>query len=203
MYWVPSVAPLTLPGLGRPESQIHSTSGGAPTAHVANSIPPGLPGQAVTAPGGTTMFGPLAPADGPFGAVNIGSPCTMFCVGTNGTINGSIPLPTIMAGTMTTIPGQSNMVTISKGYPWTTGLITVAQPGAGETFWLSGTDMRVSGVGNLSLVSGGLSRRSSSGGNANRGWVRLTLPEPSVTYGAAGALAMLVFFHALLGRRSR
>lgn len=172
-------------------------------AVVGGSIPPGLPGQAVTAPGGTTMFGPLAPGDGPFGAVNIGTPCGMFCVGTNGTINGSAPLPSLMVGTMTTIPGGSNMVTISKGYPWTTGLITVAQPGAGETFWLSGADMRVSGVGNLSLVSGGLSQRSSSGGNANRGWVRLTLPEPSVRSGAASALALLFFLHGLVGRRSR
>jgi len=172
-------------------------------AVVGGSIPPGLPGQPVTAPGATTMFGPLAPGDGPFGAVNIGSPCSMFCMGTNGTINGSIPLPSLMVGTMTTIPGGSNMVTISKGYPWTTGLITVAQPGAGETFWLSGTDMRVSGVGNLSLVSGGLSQRKSSGGNANRGWLRLTLPEPTAAYGAAGALAMLVLCHGLVGRRSR
>ena len=102
----------------------------------------------------------------------------------------------------------SNMVTASKGFPWTTGLITISQPGAGppEVFFLSGTDMRVAGVGNVSLVSGALSVRALSGPNANRGWLSLdlvaTAPEPSVALGLGGALAMLALCHGLVRRRS-
>jgi hypothetical protein len=184
-------------------------AGGTPAtamvaAIVGGTFPAGLgaQGQPVASAGFTTMFGALTPGNGPFGAFNIGTPCSVFCVGTNGTINGSAPLPTVMLGTMT-LSGFSNMVTISKGYPWTTGLITIAQPGAGETFWLSGADMRVSGVGNLSLVSGALSNRALSGQNANRGWVRLALPEPPAALGAAGALALLAFCHGLIRGRRR
>ena len=85
--------------------------------------------------------------------------------------------------------------------------ITVAYPGAGpkEVFFLSGTDMRVAGVGNVSLVSGSLSTRALSGPNANRGWLSLTLavPEPTAALGAVGALAMLGLCHGLVRRRSR
>jgi hypothetical protein len=97
------------------------------------------------------------------------------------------------------------MVTASKGFPWSTGFITISQPGAGppEIFFLSGTDMRVGGVGNLSMVSGALSLRALSGPNANRGWVSLNLPEPTVALGGMGALAMLAFCHGLVRRRSR
>ena len=114
-----------------------------------------------------------------------------------GTIASSIP------GTGLTL---ANIVFGSKGYPWTTGLIIVSAPmamGGAEIFFLSGTDMRVAGVGNVSLVSGSLSDRFLSGANANRGWVSLTLPEPSAALGAAGAFAMLALCHGLVRRRAR
>jgi hypothetical protein len=83
-------------------------------------------------------------------------------------------------------------------------LITVSQPGAAppEIFFLSGTDMRVAGVGNVSLVSGSLSDRALSGPNANRAWLRLAMPEPTVAAGAGAALAMLALCHGLVRRRS-
>jgi hypothetical protein len=165
-------------------------------ALVAESNPIGLaqPGAPVAAPSATTMFGPVSPG---LGVVNVpmgGAGCTMFCVGPLGTI----PSSAAVGG-----PFPSNMVTGTKGFPWTTGFITVSQPGAvpPEIFFLSGTDMRVAGVGNVSLVSGALSARALSGPNANRGWLRLTLPEPTAALGTASAIAMLGLCHGLVRRR--
>jgi hypothetical protein len=60
------------------------------------------------------------------------------------------------------------------GGPWTTGHITVVQTKASpsEIFTLSGSDGRApTGLGPISLVAGGLSNRTRSGPNANRGWL--------------------------------
>ena len=131
---------------------------------------------------GTTMFGGVASGIGliNFGVTTtgagtaMGTPngtmgflCTVFC----GTPKGGLPSGSFVVAA----PFPSNMVTGSKGFPWTTGFITVSQPGAlpVEVFYMSGTDARVNGVGNLSLVSGALSVRQLSGPNANRGWLSL------------------------------
>ena len=115
---------------------------------------------------------------------------------------GTVPSSITLGGAA---PFPSNMVTSSKGYPWSTGFIKISQPAAGppEVFWLSGTDMRVSGIGNISLVSGALSTRALSGPNANRGWLSLNLPEPTAALGAAAALGMLGLCHGLVRRRKR
>ncbi len=175
-------------------------------AVVGASAPDGLaqPGAPIAAPAGTTMFGP--PANG-FGAVNVttmGTAMNLVCcaVGPAGTINSSVfPIFPLGPG----VPGLSNMVTASKGFPWTTGTITLSQVAATppEIFFLKGTDARVAGVGNISLVSGALSDRALSGPNANRGWLSLTVPEPSAAMGALGALAALGVCHAAVRRRSR
>jgi hypothetical protein len=169
-------------------------------AVVGASAPAGLAqaGASVAAPPGTTMFGPLSPAT-IFDGVNFpvgGVGCISFCVGPLGTISSATPVAGFLI---------SNMVTSSKGFPWSTGLITISQPAAAppEIFWLSGTDMRVAGAGNVSLVSGALSSRALSGPNANRGWLSLTLPEPTAALGAVAALAMLGLCHGLVRRRSR
>jgi hypothetical protein len=93
----------------------------------------------------------------------------------------------------------SNMAT-TEGFPFTTGMITISQyaaKGSPEVFKLTGGDARVNGVGTISLVSGGLSLRVSTGANANRSWARYTLPEPSAVLGAAAVLAMLGVCHRL------
>lgn len=181
-------------------------------AVVGASNPVGLaqPGASIANATGMTTFGPLEPGDGPFGGVNVTTPVVCCTVGNSGTINSSIALPTVMIGPMTTLAGLSNMVTGSKGFPWSTGLISVYAPGTPggnqpETFFLSGTDTRVNGEGNISMVSGAVSQRNLSGPNANRGWVslNLSLPEPGVALGAAGALGMLGLCHGLVRRRSR
>jgi hypothetical protein len=183
---------------------------------VGLSNPSGLaqPGAPVSAPGATTMFGPVLndgmtimtgtpptmtvtpPFDG-LGGVNIRDTmgmCVDLCIGSYGTIASSEHL-------LLSFP--SNMVTTSKGFPWTTGLITVSQPNAvpPEIFFLSGTDMRVAGVGNISLVAGALSVRQLTDREANRGWLSLTLPEPSAALGATAALAALAVCHGCVRRR--
>lgn len=196
----------------------------------SNPVGVAAPGANVNAASVTTMFGAIAASNGPFGAINVGHTtmmggmttfiCDQWCVGTNGTIdtptpvNGgsvqsfplpSVTIPTTMGGTFM-LPGLTNMVTNTMGFPWTTGLITLSQGAAvpPEIFWLSGTDMRVNGVGNISLVSGALSTRHLSGPNGNRGWLTLSLvplPEPTAALGAAAALAVLGLCHGLVRRR--
>ncbi len=177
-------------------------------AVVGASAPGGLaqPGAPIAAPFATTMF--PRPTNG-FGAVNLVNPPGAFLVGPAGTIMaslypiGNLPNPT-PGGGVVNLPGLTNMVTISKGFPWTTGTITLSQMGAvpPEIFFLKGKDTRnVAGEGNISLVSGALSRRRLSGPNGNRGWLSLTLPEPSAALGAMGALAMLGACHGVVRRR--
>jgi hypothetical protein len=100
----------------------------------------------------------------------------------------------------------SNMAT-SDGFPWTTGMLTLSQPtalGGPEVFTITGNDGRVGGVGTLSLVSGALSDRNTSGPNSNRSWAQYKiLPEPGAVLGAAAALAVLGVCHGLVRRRSR
>ena len=94
-------------------------------------------------------------------------------------------------------------LTWSKGFPWTTGTITisVASVQPPENFFLSGTDMRVNGVGNISLVSGGYTMRSLTGPAATIGWLSLTLPEPDAAFGTAASPAALAALHSSVRRR--
>jgi len=101
--------------------------------------------------------------------------------------------------------GPTNKATSFAG-PWTTGKLTVSQPkalGGKEIFVRTGSDMRVSGVGGISLISGSVSLRTLSGPNANRGWLTMNVPEPGAAGGAAGALLALAACHVLVRRRSR
>jgi hypothetical protein len=102
-----------------------------------------------------------------------------------------------------TMAGLTNMATSVAG-PFTTGMLTISAPlaaGAPEIFTITGKDSRTAGgAGTIQLVSGALSQRTTSGPNANRGWVRLVLtaaPElptlsPSMT--VVFATLMLVTF---------
>jgi len=182
---------------------------GMVAAIVGASAPLGIAAQgaSVAAASATTAFPPvgggvpLTPG-GPLRTFNVpsGVGCTMWCPGPSGTVSLTVGSATWSQG-----PGMgafvSNMVTNTKGFPFTTGLLTVSQPGAAEVFFLSGTDGRVAGSGSISLVAGSLSTRALSGPNANRAWI--TLPEPSAALGAAGALGVIFLAHALVRRRSR
>lgn len=128
-------------------------------------------------------------ADPGFVAVSLGS---------FGTVLSSAPCPLPCAA-------LTSALTSSVGFGWTTGAITLSQPGAApaQVFFLSGTDMRVSGVGSVSLVSGALGMRSLTGPDTSRGWLRLTLPEPGATLAASAALATLGLAHAARRHRGR
>lgn len=156
----------------------------------------------------------LVGASNPLGVAAPGA--TGMVVGT--TMFGAVPLAvrqfTAMLGPAGTVPlansmglapsTMTNMVTGTQGFGWTTGFITVTAPGAApaEIFYQSGADTRVAGNGNLSMVSGALGLRKLSGANANRGWVNLTIPEPTMAIGAGAALAMLGLCHTIVRRRS-
>jgi len=76
-------------------------------------------------------------------------------------------------------PGASNVAT-TYGAPWTGGQLVVsvtANFGADvEKFTMTGIDTRTAdGAGTLSLVTGTVSDRASSGPNANRGWLNMTI----------------------------
>ncbi len=100
--------------------------------------------------------------------------------------------------------GLSNIAT-SFGAPWTTGKVTVSitdQTGPiNEVFILSGSDARVAGVGTISLVSAAVVTRSITGTSANRGWLNLTVPEPSGLLGFSAALALVALLHGVALRR--
>ena len=166
------------------------------------------PGAPIASPPAMTSFGVFSPANGrvnvtaaqltPGGLMMFGFTCCT--VGPNGTLaNTTSPY---MGSVVAPGPFLTNMATTTKGFPWTTGLITISASAAvpPEVFWQSGTDNRVAGVGNVSLVSGALSERMLSMANANRGW--LSLPEPGALLGAGAALAALVLCHGLVRRRT-
>jgi hypothetical protein len=167
--------------------QLPATANKAILVGASNYNGVGAVGQSVMGLTQTTMYGQIPLAVRLFTAM----------LGPNGTI----PLANSMGVAAAAL---TNMVAGTKGFPWTTGLITVTAPGAApaEVFFLSGTDMRVAGIGNVSMVSGALGLRKLSLANANRGWVSLTIPEPTAALGAAAALSMLGLCHMVVRRRS-
>jgi hypothetical protein len=165
---------------------------GAPVGATV-STPGGTPMALVTSPGATMT---AKPKKGPEpGIMVVSAPTTM----------GLVNMSAFTAPAPTAMTGLTNMAA-STGYPWTTGMLTLAAPaapGGGEIFMITGMDSRVGGVGAIQLVAGTLSRRTTTGPNANRAWLRLALPEPSTTFGALCALGMLALCHALARKRSR
>jgi hypothetical protein len=195
-----TAAPVTLygiavPGPGNPPCT-HTAIGGPNPACVAGliqALPTGLAGPGgplgaiIVTPGGT----PAAVPGGPIPGVGVGK------FGPNGTVSFFTFTPA------QTMAGLTNMATSVAG-PFTTGMLTISAPlaaGAPEIFTITGKDSRTAGgAGTIQLVSGALSQRTTSGPNANRGWVRLVLtaaPElptlsPSMT--VVFATLMLVTF---------
>jgi hypothetical protein len=96
----------------------------------------------------------------------------------------------------------------SVGFPVTTGMLTISVTsvvGASpEIFARSGTDARTAnGQGVVATVSGAMSARSISLGNANPGWTTYEIPEPSAIFAASAGLFALFGCHQLVRRRSR
>jgi hypothetical protein len=88
------------------------------------------------------------------------------------------------------------------GAPWTTGQVQVKWIAGGLpfTFTHTGNDQRgPGGNGSLSLVTGSMAARNVSGPGANRQFVTLNLPEPSLGLGLFAGLGAL----AALARRRK
>jgi len=100
-----------------------------------------------------------------------------------GRISGTISAGGLISNAMVTassLPGVPNPGTNFAG-PFTTGMLTIIQPlalGGIQAFTLTGSDNRVSGVGSISLVAGGLSNRFISGPGTARSWSNLTIGAP-------------------------
>ena len=125
---------------------------------------------------------------------------------------GASPLGTILAKvlvqTNTAIPTNAAS---SQGGPWTTGKVIISNPaalGGKEKFTLSGKDSRTAnGGGSIQMVAGSVSNRTTTGPNANRGWVRLTLSTPATVpsmsmlgLGATVVLMLLAFGYTMRNR---
>jgi hypothetical protein len=120
---------------------------------------------------------------------------------------GMIPAP---AAPIKFIGALNNMASSQPG-PWTTGQIIMknkSAKGVPETFTIEGKDLRTAnGGGTIQMVSGAVSARALSGGNANRGWLRLTLAPanavPSMSWvglSATAGLLILSFGYAMRRR---
>lgn len=164
-----------------------------PCDHALPTGPNGAPCRiifALATPAGTGVVG------GPFGAAvtSAGAPPPAPGGLRNGKVGGG---GTVLSVTSPGIgAGIANPAT-SFGGPWTTGNLTVSQSaavGSPEVFVISGTDNRVNGIGTISLVAGGLSARTLTGPNANRGWLNLTVggDTPGLSSWGIGFLAMLL-----------
>jgi hypothetical protein len=151
----------------------------------------GIPSTAVG--GGPIGNASLSPNPDPGKIYYINAPLP-----TNGTMN---PAP-FGLGQVTAVgayvgPGDPNTVK-SYGAPWTTGKVTLKANTTGEDpeiFYLQGSDNRSHGVGSISLVSGGVSQRSVSGDNANRGWINYVIganiPVPAISNPGLVLLAII------------
>jgi hypothetical protein len=122
-------------------------------------------------------------------------------------VNASIPNITglIAKSATAAVTGTYTNMATSQGFPWTTGMITISAVealGDSEQFRLTGMDSRVNGIGTISLVSGAFSIRKFNGPNGNRGWLRLTVPEPGAAISAAAALAVVAVCHGV-ARKTR
>jgi len=173
-------------GVDGPQSLIP----GVPVTVFAVAVPgPGNPPCTHTALGGPNpaCVAALVPAN-PNDLAVVGG-----AISSTGTTMGVAPVPGIVVGKFGADPlGTVEFVTFtpagnpgatnnaqSVGYPWTAGQIVISAPAAAGTpefFTLSGRDDRLpDGRGTVQLVAGGLSARSLSDPNGNRGWLSLTL----------------------------
>jgi hypothetical protein len=193
-------------------------AGNPPCTHTALTPVP-FPG-----PGNPACVAALAEAR-PTGLAAIGGPVSNFVAttpvaplpGVGVGKFGAAPAGTVTFFTFTpagTMAGFTNAAQ-SRGFPHTTGKLTISAPfaaGAPEVFTITGMDSRtVGGAGTIQLVSGAVSQRTVSGPNSNRGWVRLELiagqAVPAMSGGGIALLSVSVlaaglFAFARRGRRA-
>jgi hypothetical protein len=125
-------------------------------------------------------------------------------IGFNGTIIGQ-NAPVTAAGVNIPFTGQGNR---AVGFPLTTGRLSITVTDVvgvtSEMFIRTGVDARdAGGNGVVALVTGSMTARDISGGNANRTWITLEIPEPSAIFAASAGLGGLFGCHRQICRRSR
>jgi hypothetical protein len=125
-------------------------------------------------------------------------------VGFNGTIL-SVGDAVTVAGAGIPFTGQAAS---SVGFPITTGMLTISVTSVvgatPEIFARSGTDARTAnGQGVVAMVTGSMSARSISLGNANPAWITYEIPEPSTIFSASAGLFALFGCHEWVRRRNR
>jgi len=183
--------------------------------NVSNLIPATqLPctGTAMCAFGLSTVFpATTGVAGGPFGGTANNSAFVTLTgvytgtIGFNGTING-IGNAVTNAGVNIPFTGQQ---ATSVGFPATTGMLSITVtsmlPADPSEMWVrTGTDARdAAGNGVIATLTGSMSARNISKGNANRTWSTLEIPEPGSIAAASAALLGLFGCHQLVRRRNR
>jgi hypothetical protein len=149
-------------------------------------------------------------AGGPFGvtvmfpAFQTATGLYTGAIGFNGTIL-SVGDAVTVAGAGIPLTGQAGT---SIGFPITTGMLTISVTSVvgatPEIFARSGTDARdANGNGVVAMVTGTMSARTRSLGNANPKWITLEIPEPSTIMAVSAGLLALFGYHQLVRRRSR
>jgi hypothetical protein len=122
--------------------------------------------------------------------------------------NGSI----LSVGDAVTVAGAgipfTGQAATSVGFPITTGMLTISVTSVvgatPEIFARSGTDARTAnGQGVVALVTGSMSARSISLGNANPTWITYEIPEPSTIFAFSAGLFALFGCHEWVRRRNR
>jgi len=124
-------------------------------------------------------------------------------IGFNGTLIGTGAAVTVV-GAGIPFTGQAGQ---AVGVPLTTGMLSLTVTdvvgATSEMFVRTGIDARDSGGnGVVQLVTGSLTARDISGGNANRTWITMEIPEPSAILAASAGLFALFGCHRLVRRRS-
>jgi hypothetical protein len=124
-------------------------------------------------------------------------------IGYNGTILGQ-GAPVTAVGVNIPFTGEGRQ---TVGFPLTTGRLSITVTDVvgftSEMFVRTGTDARtVDGNGVVALVTGSMTVRDISGGNANRTWITLEIPEPSAVLASAAGLLGLFGCHQLIRRRA-
>ncbi|HEB91045.1 MAG TPA: hypothetical protein ENI85_15835 [Deltaproteobacteria bacterium] len=150
-------------------------------------------------------------AGGPFGGVasrpGVLNPTALYTatIGANGTLV-HLGNPVTSMGSPLAFTGQD---VLSVGFPLTTGRlsITVTSVAVGastEMFRRTGIDARdANGNGVVALVSGSISTRNVTRGNANRSWITLEIPEPGALASAAAGGFALLAAHRVVRRRQK
>ncbi len=124
-------------------------------------------------------------------------------LGFNGTIIGQGAAITVI-GAGIPVTGQGNQ---GVGFPLTTGRLSITVTdilgATSEMFIRTGIDARdAAGNGVVALVTGSMTARDISGGNANRTWITLEIPEPNAILAASAGLFALFGCHRLARRRA-